>query len=80
VISGIVHVLQSGCRWKDAPAIYGIRNRRAFRLDFPAHKSVGVVVGDGRVAAIRSAGHGEEGRNTASRRCSTPDGSCRRLS
>lgn len=23
VISGIVHVLRSGCRWKDAPAIYG---------------------------------------------------------
>ena len=23
MISGIVHVLQSGCRWKDAPAIYG---------------------------------------------------------
>ena len=23
VISGIVHVLQSGCRWNDAPAIYG---------------------------------------------------------
>ncbi|MET0374766.1 MAG: IS5 family transposase [Rhizorhabdus sp.] len=23
VISGIVHVLQSGCRWKDAPALYG---------------------------------------------------------
>ena len=23
VISGIVHVLQSGCRWKDAPAHYG---------------------------------------------------------
>ena len=23
VISGIVHVLQSGCRWKDAPSIYG---------------------------------------------------------
>ena len=23
VISGIVHVLQSGCRWKDAPAAYG---------------------------------------------------------
>ena len=23
VISGIVHVLQSGCRWKDASAIYG---------------------------------------------------------
>ena len=21
VISGIVHVLQSGCRWKDAPAV-----------------------------------------------------------
>ena len=24
VISGIVHVLQSGCRWKDAPAVYGL--------------------------------------------------------
>jgi transposase len=23
VISGIVHVLKSGCRWADAPAIYG---------------------------------------------------------
>jgi transposase len=23
VISGIVHVLRSGCRWKDAPAAYG---------------------------------------------------------
>jgi transposase len=23
VINGIVHVLQSGCRWEDAPAIYG---------------------------------------------------------
>jgi transposase len=23
VISGIVHVLQSGCRWKDAPEFYG---------------------------------------------------------
>jgi len=25
VISGIVHVLKSGCRWLDAPAIYGPR-------------------------------------------------------
>ena len=23
VISGIVHVLQSGCRWREAPAVYG---------------------------------------------------------
>jgi transposase len=23
VISGIIHVLKSGCRWKDCPAIYG---------------------------------------------------------
>ena len=23
VISGIIHVLQSGCRWRDAPAEYG---------------------------------------------------------
>jgi len=25
VISGIVHVLKSGCRWVDAPPIYGPR-------------------------------------------------------
>jgi len=25
VISGIVHVLKSGCRWADAPAVYGPR-------------------------------------------------------
>jgi transposase len=23
VISGIVHVLQSGCRWRDSPTVYG---------------------------------------------------------
>jgi transposase len=23
VISGIIHVLQSGCRWRDAPVVYG---------------------------------------------------------
>jgi len=23
VISGIIHVLKSGCRWKDCPAVYG---------------------------------------------------------
>jgi transposase len=25
VISGIIHVLRSGCRWVDAPAVYGPR-------------------------------------------------------
>jgi transposase len=25
VISGIIHVLKSGCRWVDAPAVYGPR-------------------------------------------------------
>jgi transposase len=25
VISGIIHVLRSGCRWKDCPAVYGPR-------------------------------------------------------
>ncbi len=25
VISGIVHVLRSGCRWSDAPPVYGPR-------------------------------------------------------
>ena len=23
VISGVIHVLKSGCRWKDAPEVYG---------------------------------------------------------
>ena len=23
VISGIIHVLKSGCRWRDVPAVYG---------------------------------------------------------
>ncbi len=23
VISGIIHILQSGCRWRDCPSIYG---------------------------------------------------------
>ena len=23
VISGVIHVLKSGCRWKDCPAVYG---------------------------------------------------------
>jgi transposase len=23
IVSGIVHVLRSGCRWKDCPAVYG---------------------------------------------------------
>ena len=27
VISGIVHVLKSGCRWADSPLVYGPRNR-----------------------------------------------------
>jgi transposase len=25
VISGIVHVLKSGCRWRDCPSVYGPR-------------------------------------------------------
>ncbi|WP_420393301.1 transposase [Acuticoccus sp.] len=32
VISGIIHVLKSGCRWKDLPAVHGpcttVNNRR----------------------------------------------------
>ena len=35
VISGIVHVLKSGCRWADSPLVYGPRktlyNRRPSR-------------------------------------------------
>ena len=27
VISGIIHVLKSGCCWKDCPAVYGVAIR-----------------------------------------------------
>jgi transposase len=40
VISGIVHVLQSGCRWKDAPASYGPRKTLDNRFVRSAAKGV----------------------------------------
>ena len=40
VISGIVHVLQSGCRWRDAPAIYGPPKTRYNRFVRWARKGV----------------------------------------
>ena len=40
VISGIVHVLRSGCRWADAPAIYGPRKTLYNRFVHWAAKGV----------------------------------------
>lgn len=40
VISGIIHVLLSGCRWKDAPAVYGPRKTLYNRFQRWAAKGV----------------------------------------
>ena len=40
VISGIVHVLQSGCRWRDAPEVYGPRKTLYNRFVRWARKGV----------------------------------------
>jgi transposase len=40
VISGIVHVLRSGCRWKDAPAAYGPRKKLYNRFVRWARKGI----------------------------------------
>jgi len=39
VISGIVHVLKSGCRWRDCPPVYGPRTTiyNRFNLVSTAH-------------------------------------------
>jgi len=52
VISGIVHVLKSGCRWADAPAVYGPRKTLYNRFVRWAAKGVWVDV----FAALASAG------------------------
>ncbi len=40
VISGIVHVLISGCRWKDAPPVYGPRKTLYNRFQRWAAKGI----------------------------------------
>ena len=78
VISGIVHVLQSGCRWKDAPTIYGpsktLYNRNVrwaakgiWRDVFEALAAAGgppaeVLIDSTHVKAHRSAAGGKGGR------------------
>ena len=78
VISGIVHVLQSGCRWKDAPAIYGppktLYNRNVrwaakgvWREVFETLAAAGgppteVLIDSTHVKAHRSAAGGKGGR------------------
>jgi transposase len=44
VISGIVHVLKSGCRWVDAPPIYGPRKTLYNRFQRWAAKGVWVDI------------------------------------
>jgi len=44
VISGIVHVLQSGCRWRDAPTVYGPRKTLYNRFVRWARKGVWLEV------------------------------------
>ena len=77
VISGIVHVLQSGCRWKDAPAVYGppktLYNRNVrwaekgvWRVVFEALAAAGgppaeVLIDSTHVKAHRSAAGGKGG-------------------
>ncbi len=78
VISGIVHVLQSGCRWKDAPVIYGppktLYNRNVrwaakgvWREVFETLAAAGgppaaVLIDSTHVKAHRSAAGGKGGR------------------
>jgi len=78
VISGIVHVLQSGCRWKDAPTIYGppktLYNRNVrwaakgvWREVFETLAAAGgppaeVLIDSTHVKAHRSAAGGKGGR------------------
>jgi transposase len=80
VISGIVHVLQSGCRWKDAPALYGppktLYNRNVrwaakgvWRDVFEALAAAGgppaeVLIDSTHVKAHRSAAGGKGGRTS----------------
>ncbi len=78
VISGIIHVLKSGCRWKDVTAVYGppttIYNRfnrwsrrgiwqRIFAALVAAADIPGdIAIGSTHVKGHRSAGGGKGGR------------------
>ena len=78
VISGIVHVLKSGCRWRDCPSVYGPRTtiynrfnrwsrRRIWQRIFQALVEAGwidatVAIDSTYVKAHRSAHGGKGGR------------------
>ena len=78
VISGIVHVLKSGCRWKDAPSDYGPpktlynrfvrwRAKGVWQAAFDALAAAGgppaeVLLDSTHVKAHRSAAGGKGGR------------------
>ena len=45
VISGILHVLKTGCRWRDVPSVYGppTTRRTPYPLDRAAYKRRNVI-------------------------------------
>lgn len=79
VISGIIHVLKSGCRWVDAPAVYGPRKTLYNRWRRWAEKGhwvrifealadeggppAQVLIDSSAVSAHRSASGGKGGRS-----------------
>jgi transposase len=78
VISGIVHVLKSGCRWKDCPSVYGPPTTIYNRFNRWSHKGLwqnlfaalvtarelpdDIALDSTSVKAHRSAGGGKGGR------------------
>ena len=72
VISGIVHVLKSGCRWVDAPAVYGPRKTLYNRFVRWAAKGIWMNIfrrsGRGRRAAGRRADRLLRGQGASLRR------------
>jgi transposase len=50
VISGIIHVLQSGCRWKDCPSIYGPSTTLYNRFNRPRDLLTALPLASGSIA------------------------------
>ena len=52
IISGIVHVLRSGCRWKDCPAVYGPHTTVYNRFNRWSHRGRWQAIFDTLVATV----------------------------
>ena len=68
VISGIVHVLISGCRWKDAPAVYGPRKTLYNRFQRWAAKGVWTSLFHALADGRRSSGAADRFRGQGAKR------------